>query len=164
MIHLPQVVVNRSAACTRGCMVTPEQEEWLRQRPMVLKSGCLRPQFPQLGFWCAIWLEMMKKGSWAGITIVSLFLASVLGITAFAATVRPRTREYKKPKSQKSSEVSRRQSHRSHLRRQSGRAHRAHSRHRSYYERFHTSSFARNVTEGDVTAGEDVTAHNRRSL
>lgn len=32
----------------------------------------------------------------------------------------------------------------------------AHRRHR-YYERFHTSSFASEITEGDVTAGEDPT-------
>ena len=32
----------------------------------------------------------------------------------------------------------------------------AHRRHR-YYERFHTSSFASDITEGDVTAGEDPT-------
>jgi penicillin-binding protein 2 len=32
----------------------------------------------------------------------------------------------------------------------------AHRRHR-YYERFHTSSFASDITEGDVTAGEDAT-------
>lgn len=97
----------------------------------------------------------MKKGSsFAGLA-VSLFLALVLSISAFAATVSSQpTRQYKKSKSQKIAETPRAQKHMSHLRRHRARVYRAH-RHRRYYERFNTSSFADDITEGDVVAGED---------
>src|SRR5579862_669701 len=100
---------------------------------------------------------MMKKGSWLAVVTFSLFVALVLSIGAFAATVSPRsaTREYKK-KSQKVAETPRAQKHISHLRRHRARTYRAHARrHRRYYERFNTSSFADEITDGDVTAGED---------
>ncbi len=97
----------------------------------------------------------MKKGSSLSIVVLSLFLVLMLGFSAFAATVSPRTREDKKSKSQKVSEAPRAQRHISHLRRHRARTYRAHRRHRRYYERFHTSSFAPDVTDGDVTAGED---------
>src|SRR5579862_8626926 len=101
---------------------------------------------------------MMKKGSSLAVVTVSLLLSLVLSIGAFAATVSPRSasREYKKSKSQKVAEAPRAQKHISHLRRHRARTYRAHARrHRRYYERFNTSSFADEITDGDVTAGED---------
>src|SRR5579872_1318755 len=101
---------------------------------------------------------MMKKGSSLAVVTVTLLLSLVLSIGAFAATVSPRsaTREYKKSKSQKVAEAPRAQKHISHLRRHRARTYRAHARrHRRYYERFYTSSFADDIAEGDVVAGED---------
>src|SRR5579872_681069 len=99
---------------------------------------------------------MMKKGSSIAVVTFSLLMALVLSIGAFAATVSPRTREEKKSKSQKVAEAPRAQKHISHLRRHRARTYRAHARrHRRYYERFYTSSFADDIAEGDVTAGED---------
>lgn len=97
----------------------------------------------------------MKKGSSLSTVVLSLFLVLMLGFSAFAATVSPRAREEKKNKSTKISENARAQRHISHLRRHRARTYRAHRRHRRYYERFRTSSFAPDVIEGDVTAGED---------
>jgi cell division protein FtsI/penicillin-binding protein 2 len=88
------------------------------------------------------------------IAFVFLLLLCQLG---FAASVSPRALSPHKSKSQRISENQ-------HARRRMRRLARSravvprtsglHRRHR-YYERFSTSSFAHDITEGDVTAGED---------
>jgi penicillin-binding protein 2 len=103
----------------------------------------------------------MKKGSVLQV-VVFLLALSMFSIVAFAATVatRPLTR-YTKPKAQ-ISESTRAKRHMSHLRKsrrlaRSRTRHSRYARHRRhrYYERFYTSSYADEVANGDVTAGED---------
>jgi penicillin-binding protein 2 len=87
-----------------------------------------------------------------------LGLALLLEAGALGASVNPRTLT---PRS-KSRAVTENQHARKHMRTLArSRAPRSryaatHRRHR-YYERFHTSSFASDITEGDITAGEDPT-------
>ncbi len=77
-----------------------------------------------------------------------------------AATISPHSDTTHKSKSQKISEsqhARRRMHHLAHSRATTGTTSAsttAHRRHR-YYERFSTSSFAQDITEGDVTTGED---------
>ncbi len=95
----------------------------------------------------------MKRSSGLHLAVV-LVLALILDIVAFAATVNTKVL---RPKS-KNPSVSENQHARkrmSRLARSHGsRRYARHRRHR-YYERFYTSSFAQDVTEGDQTGGED---------
>jgi len=95
-----------------------------------------------------------------GIGLIVAFILVVLCQAGIAATVSPHSLTSHKSKSQKINESQ-------HARRRMRRLARSrvaapttsaslHRRHR-YYERFHTSSFAPDVTEGDVTTGEDLT-------
>ena len=89
--------------------------------------------------------------------LIAACLAVLLANVGFAATISPRS-SASKSKSQKISESQHTRRHLRHLA-HSRAIHRsvtasAHRRHR-YYERFYTSSFATDITEGDVTAGED---------
>ena len=89
-----------------------------------------------------------------------VFAALLLCEVGYAATVNTRSLSSRKSKSQKISEGQHatkrlrrlalsRTSRTAQLRRTSG------HRRRRYYERFSTSSFAQDITEGDVTIGED---------
>src|SRR5437868_11432074 len=84
-----------------------------------------------------------------------LFLA--LGnLSAFASTISPTKKIKTTPKISETVRAKSRMSKLQHSRRAS-RTRRAKGRlhHRRYYERFYTSSFADDITEGDITAGED---------
>ena len=80
----------------------------------------------------------------------------LLEAVAIAASVNPRALTTRS----KSRAVTENQHARKHMRTlarsRAPRSATAHRRHR-YYERFHTTSFASDITEGDVTAGEDPT-------
>jgi penicillin-binding protein 2 len=94
--------------------------------------------------------------------MVAFIFFLVVCQAGIAATVSPRSLTSHKSKSPKISETQ-------HARRRMGRLARSravapttrsahsslHRRHR-YYERFYTSSFAQDITEGDVTTGEDL--------
>jgi len=89
-------------------------------------------------------------------SLVLVFISALLLCQAgIAATVNTQSLTTKK-KSQKISETQRARKHMRRLARDRAAiiAHVAHRRHH-YYERFHTSSFAEDITEGDVSAGED---------
>ncbi|HXM22787.1 MAG TPA: penicillin-binding transpeptidase domain-containing protein [Terriglobales bacterium] len=104
---------------------------------------------------------MTSGKRFAGIGLIIAFIFSlVLCQAGIAATVSPRSLTSHKSKSQRISESQ-------HARRRMRRLARSRAvtptsamhtglrrRHR-YYERFSTSSFAHDITEGDVTAGED---------
>ena len=102
----------------------------------------------------------MKGNFLSRVSLVVFMAALLLGQAAMAATVSTHSLTSKKSKSQKISETqhTRRRMHRlAHSRPTTTvRVRRAslHGGHR-YYERFHTSSFAEDIIEGDVTAGED---------
>jgi penicillin-binding protein 2 len=91
-----------------------------------------------------------------GLTVAALVVA--LEASAVAASVNPRSLSQH---SQTSHSKSRKVTETQHARKRMHAL--AHSRapisrtvaHRRYYERFHTSSFASDITEGDVTVGED---------
>jgi penicillin-binding protein 2 len=95
----------------------------------------------------------MKKGSVLRLAIVFIIFA-LASIAAFAATVNTRALQKTKPKSQVT-ESARTRKHMSRLRRSRRTRYARSRRHRRYYERFYTSSFADDSSEGDVTAGED---------
>src|SRR5919204_4877514 len=105
----------------------------------------------------------MKKVSALQLALVFL-LSAVLEVAAFAATINahPITRDSRKPKSQ-ITENARARKHMSRLRRSRGKVVRArrkarrtrYARRHRYYERFYTSSYADEVADGDLTAGED---------
>jgi cell division protein FtsI/penicillin-binding protein 2 len=87
--------------------------------------------------------------------IHSLFIflfALLFQVSASAATLNTRAMTARKPKSQVS-ENSRARKHLRTLARSRG--HRVYTRRRRFYERFHTSSFAEDISNGDVTEGED---------
>jgi hypothetical protein len=91
------------------------------------------------------------------IGLIFAFIFSVaLCPSGIAATVSTRSLTSRKSKSQKISETQRTRRRMRRLARSRAVAPSAHSslhrRHR-YYERFYTSSFAQDITEGDVTAG-----------
>jgi cell division protein FtsI/penicillin-binding protein 2 len=103
----------------------------------------------------------MKTG-FAALRLVVIFLVTLgLGEFSSAATVNTRTLTSGKTKAQisENSQAQRRMSRMRRSRRASAargaKVHRARARRHRYYERFYTSSFADEVTEGDVTAGED---------
>ena len=95
----------------------------------------------------------------AGVGLIAAIIL-FLGLcqTGIAATVSPRALTSHKSKSQKISESQHARRRMHHLARSravvSSTSAGLHRRHR-YYERFSTSSFAQDVTEGDVTTGED---------
>ena len=98
----------------------------------------------------------MKVGHWFLRLALFAGVALLLEAGAFAASVNPRALTTRS----KSRAVTENQHARKHMRTlarsRAPRSATAHRRHR-YYERFHTSSFASDITEGDVTAGEDPT-------
>jgi penicillin-binding protein 2 len=85
-------------------------------------------------------------------------LALLLEAAAFAASVNPRALTTRSKSRAVTENQHARKRMRTLARSRSPRSPYAatHRRHR-YYERFHTSSFASEITEGDVTAGEDPT-------
>jgi penicillin-binding protein 2 len=107
---------------------------------------------------------MMYLRGWSEVKVrrcffhLALFigLALLLEAGAIAASVNPRTLS---PRS-KSRTVTENQHARKHMRTlarsRAPRSRYAVAHRRRYYERFHTSSFASDITEGDVTAGEDL--------
>jgi cell division protein FtsI/penicillin-binding protein 2 len=101
----------------------------------------------------------VKFARWFYSLALFLGLTLLLEAGAIAASVNPRALT---PRS-KSHAVTESQHARKHMWSLArGRAPRstsatAHRRRHRYYERFHTSSFASEITEGDVTAGEDPT-------
>jgi penicillin-binding protein 2 len=100
---------------------------------------------------------MLKNGR-LSVRLVLTIVVALLWSSGFAATINPRSLTSNKPKSQSVNENqhARRRMSRLARSRASG-AHlvrTSHRRHR-YYERFHTSSFAEDIAEGDVAAGED---------
>ncbi len=96
----------------------------------------------------------------ARLSLAVVFIVLVLCETGFAATVNTHALAPKKSKSQKINETQ-------HARKRMRRLARSHAaqtprlrttatrRRHHYYERFSTSSFAQDVTEGDAIAGED---------
>jgi len=100
----------------------------------------------------------VKFGRWLLRLALFLGLALLLEAGALAASVNPHALTNRS----KSRAVTENQHARRHMRSLArSRARRssyatAHRR-RRYYERFHTSSFASDITEGDITAGEDPT-------
>jgi len=107
-------------------------------------------------------LNSGKRFAGIGLIVASIFFL-MLCASGFAATVSTRSLTSHKSKSQKISESQHARRRMHHLARSRAAvpttsAARAslHRRHR-YYERFYTSSFAQDITEGDVTAGEDLT-------
>ena len=96
---------------------------------------------------------------------VIIFLVTLLAAgSGSAATVNTRPLSASKSKSRSVSEATHAQKRMSRLRRsrrvtgskaRGPRRTRASRRHRRYYERFYTSSYAEDVTEGDTTVGED---------
>lgn len=85
----------------------------------------------------------------------AVLFALILLLFTAAATARSNTRETKKPASK--AKISESASAQKKMSARSKRAKRrtGHRRKRRYYERFYTSSYAEDVTAGDVAAGED---------
>jgi penicillin-binding protein 2 len=99
-------------------------------------------------------LNSGKRSATIAFVVAISFL--VLCQAGIAATVTTQSLTPHKPK-QKISETQharRRMHHLAHARAATATTAAAHPRHR-YYERFYTSSFAQDITEGDVTTGED---------
>ncbi|MGA8150642.1 MAG: penicillin-binding transpeptidase domain-containing protein [Terriglobales bacterium] len=104
--------------------------------------------------------EVIKANLLSRVSLVVFFSVLLLCQAGIAATVNTHSLTTKKSKSQKISETqrARRRMHRLARSRPTTTARvRKASLHRGhrYYERFHTSSFAEDISEGDVTAGED---------
>ena len=101
--------------------------------------------------WCR---EVSQGKFFSRLRLIVVFLSAILLYQAApAATVSTRSLTHKK-KSQKISESQPARRHVHRLVRSRATTDRVHRRHR-YYERFSTSSFAQDITEGDVSAGED---------
>lgn len=99
----------------------------------------------------------MKKGS-AVVQVASLLIvALVLSVCSWAATVSSRSLTPKKSRHvSESASAKRRMSRMRHSHRLArSRVVRKRTRRPRHYERFYTSSYANDVTEGDITAGED---------
>src|SRR5512142_1410658 len=104
----------------------------------------------------------MRKGSAVTRVAVLAILALALSLGAFAATVSSRsvarlstrksTSLTERPRAQKRMS---RMRHSRRLARARVTTRVSRSRRQRYYERFYTSSFASDITEGDLTAGED---------
>jgi penicillin-binding protein 2 len=101
---------------------------------------------------------MLEKGSQVFRLIALSIMLFALSNFSSAATVN--TRALTKSKSQKPSETQRARRRMNHLAKSRVAAPAthtvAHRRRHHYYERFYTSSFAEDITEGDLTAGEDA--------
>ena len=101
-----------------------------------------------------------KRFSCIGLLVAFIFFLVGLCPSGIAATVNTHSLTSHKSKSQKISESQHARRRMRRLARSRAAAPTTHSslhrRHR-YYERFSTSSFAHDITEGDVTAGEDLT-------
>jgi penicillin-binding protein 2 len=101
-----------------------------------------------------------KRFSCIGLLVAFSFFLVGLCPSGIAATVNTHSLTSHKSKSQKISESQHARRRMRRLARSRAAAPTTHSslrrRHR-YYERFSTSSFAQDITEGDVTAGEDLT-------
>ena len=104
-------------------------------------------------------LNSGKRSSVVGLIVAAVFFVALCQ-SGIAATVSTRSLTSRKSKSQKISETQharRRMRRLAHSRAVTATTHSSlHRRHR-YYERFYTSSFAQDITERDVTAGEDPT-------
>jgi membrane carboxypeptidase/penicillin-binding protein len=107
--------------------------------------------------------EVISKKGFALVRVIVAFaFALLLTGSSLAANVNPRALTSAKPKARRVSETPRARKHMTRLaRRRTSRARRArvvrtslHPR-RRYRERFHTSSFMSDVTDGDVITGED---------
>ena len=104
--------------------------------------------------------SLISKKHFAVLGLLVAFILTVLPEYGVAATVSTRSLTSGKSKSQRVSEGPRARKRLSKLSRSRGRtvrtarARRSHRR-RRHYERFTASSFTNDVTEGDVTAGED---------
>jgi penicillin-binding protein 2 len=101
-----------------------------------------------------------SKGSAVIFVFFVLVLVLPSATSSFAATVSNRALTGSKSKSQSVRETTRARRHMRRLARSHGPV--SHTgklvrttRRRRYYERFHTSSFANDIIEGDITAGED---------
>ena len=99
----------------------------------------------------------MSRQSWSVVRLAFIFVFSLLlQASGIAANVNTRSLTSRKSKSQS---VNENQHARKRMRRlarsRSVSAHKARHRRHRYYERFYTNSFAEDITEGDVTAGED---------
>ena len=97
------------------------------------------------------------RGNFFQLSILVLIMFAVATLTS-AATVSTRslTSKFKSQKVAENQHVRRRMSHLAHARVTPRSARTASRRRHRYYERFYTSSFAEDITEGDVTAGEDL--------
>src|SRR5246127_3016345 len=98
----------------------------------------------------------MSCQGWSVARLAFIFVFSLLlQASGTAANVNTRSLTSRKPRSQPVNENQHARKRMKRLAR--SRAVGAHARHRRhrYYERFYTSSFAEDITEGDVTAGED---------
>jgi len=98
----------------------------------------------------------VKYWGWSLRLAIFFVLAIVLEASGIAASVNPQHAVTPRSKSRSVTETqhARKRMHtlaRSRAPRSTTAAHRR----RRYYERFHTSSFASDITEGDITAGED---------
>ena len=102
-------------------------------------------------------LNSGKRNSGFGL-LVAFILLLALCASAVAATVSTSSLTSHKSKSQKINETQharRRMRHLAHSRAVVPTTAAGVRRRHRYYERFYTSSFAQDITEGDVTAGED---------
>lgn len=89
--------------------------------------------------------------------LFSLLAALVFSTAAFGGTTTPSTKAVKRDgKVTESVRTQKRMSHLRHHRRATKVSVRL-KRRRHYYERFYTSSYATDIVDGDVTAGEDAT-------
>ena len=101
---------------------------------------------------------MSEKGS----QIFRLIALSItlFALTSFSGAATVSSRSLTKSKSRKPSETQRARRRMNHLAKSRaatpGTPTVAHRRRHHYYERFYTSSFAEDITEGDLTAGEDA--------
>ena len=97
--------------------------------------------------------ESMKRLSGFSLVLV-LVVVSLLAAVGFAATVNTKVLR-PKPKSPSVNESQHARKRMSRLARSRGTRRSASRRRHRYYERFSTSSFAEDITDGDQTAGED---------
>jgi penicillin-binding protein 2 len=97
----------------------------------------------------------VKFGAWFLRLAFFLGMAMLLEASGIAASVNPRALT-PRPKARGVTENQHAKKRmRTLARGRAPRSHYATHRRRRYYERFHTSSFSSDITEGDVTAGED---------
>lgn len=96
------------------------------------------------------------RGNFFQLSILLLIMFAVATRTRAAnVSTRSLTSKFKSQKVAENQHVRRRMSHLAHARVTPRSARTASRRRHRYYERFYTSSFAEDITEGDVPAGED---------